>query len=63
LEIYSGFSYFYGKGFGRIRTLRDYIVENEITTKLDKVAVEKLGQAFLALATMDKEFQSSAKKI
>jgi Nuclease-related domain len=42
--------------------LWNYIVENEITTKLDKVTVEKLAQAFLALATMDKEFQSSAKK-
>ena len=43
--------------------LWEYIVENDITTKLDKVAVEKLAQAFLALATMDKEFLSSAKKI
>ncbi|MES1180683.1 MAG: nuclease-related domain-containing protein [Verrucomicrobiota bacterium] len=42
--------------------LWDYVVENEITTKLDKTAVEKLAQAFLALATMDKEFQPSAKK-
>ncbi|HZF01582.1 MAG TPA: nuclease-related domain-containing protein [Methylomirabilota bacterium] len=42
--------------------LWDYIVENEITTKLDKAAVEKLSQAFLALATMDKEFQPSAIK-
>jgi hypothetical protein len=42
--------------------LRDYIVENKITTKLGKDAVEKLAQAFLALATMDKEFQSSSQK-
>lgn len=38
-----------------------YIVENEITSKLDKAAIEKLAQAFLALATMDREFQPSAK--
>jgi hypothetical protein len=42
--------------------LWDYIVENKITTNLDKGSVEKLAQAFLALATMDREFQSSAKK-
>lgn len=42
--------------------LWSYIVENEITTKLDKNAIEALAQAFLALATMDKEFQPSTKK-
>jgi len=43
--------------------LWNYIVENEITTSLDKGSVEKLAQAFLALATMDKEFQPSTKQI
>jgi hypothetical protein len=43
--------------------LWNYIVENEITTKLDSGSVEKLAQAFLALATMDREFHSSGKKI
>jgi len=42
--------------------LWDYIVENKITTNLDKGSVEKLAQAFLALTTMDKGFQPSAKK-
>ena len=42
--------------------LWSYIVENEITSKLDKKAIESLAQAFLALATMDKEFQPSAQK-
>jgi hypothetical protein len=42
--------------------LWDYIVENKITTKLDKISIEKLAQGFLALATMDKEFQPSSKK-
>jgi hypothetical protein len=42
--------------------LWSYIVENEITTKLDRKAIEALAQAFLALATMDKEFQPSIKK-
>jgi len=42
--------------------LWSYIVENEITTKLDKKAIEALAQAFLALATMDKEFHPSMKK-
>ncbi|MEI9960600.1 MAG: nuclease-related domain-containing protein [Limisphaerales bacterium] len=42
--------------------LWNYIVENEITTKLDKTSIEKLAQAFLALATMDKEFRPSVKK-
>jgi hypothetical protein len=37
--------------------LWDYIVENKITTNLNANEIEKLAQAFLALATMDKEFQ------
>jgi hypothetical protein len=40
-----------------------YIVENEFSGKFDKKTIKSLAQAFLALATMDKEFQSSAKKI
>jgi hypothetical protein len=42
--------------------LWSYIVENEIANKLDKKAIDSLAQAFLALATMDKEFQPSMKK-
>ena len=41
--------------------LREHIVENEFANKLDKKSVESLAQAFLALATMDKEFQASEK--
>jgi hypothetical protein len=37
--------------------LWNYIVENKITTNLNADEIEKLSQAFLALATMDKEFQ------
>lgn len=37
----------------------DYIVENKITTNLNANEIEKLAQAFLALATMDKEFQAT----
>jgi hypothetical protein len=53
---------------GNANCIRDdqlwsYIVENEIANKLDKKAIDSLAQAFLALATMDKEFQSSIKKI
>lgn len=37
--------------------LWNYIVENKITTNLNANEIEKLAQAFLALATMDREFQ------
>ena len=52
---------------GKANCIRDdqlwgYIVENEITTTLDNKAITALAQAFLALATMDKEFQPSMKK-
>lgn len=43
--------------------LWSYIVENKIANKLDRKAIDALAQAFLALATMDKEFQPSTKKL
>jgi hypothetical protein len=42
--------------------LWEYIVENKFANKIDKKMIESLSQAFLALATMDKEFQSSTNK-
>ena len=41
--------------------LWEHIVENKFANKLDKKAIESLAQAFLALATMDKEFRASTK--
>lgn len=43
--------------------LWSHIVDNEFPSKLDKKMIESLAQAFLALATMDKEFQSSENRI
>jgi hypothetical protein len=37
-----------------------HIVENEFAKRLDTKAIDLLAQAFLALATMDKEFKPSA---
>jgi hypothetical protein len=53
---------------GNANCIRDdqlwaHIVENEFANKFDKKTIESLAQAFLALATMDKEFQPSIKKI
>jgi len=40
--------------------LFDYIVESPLGKKLNKTEVEKIAQAFLALASMDKKFKPTA---
>lgn len=41
--------------------LYDYIVENKRSKKLNKKEIESISQAFLALARMDKDFNTNSK--
>jgi hypothetical protein len=41
--------------------LYDYIVENKRSKKLDKKTIDSISQAFLALARMDKDFETNSK--